>query len=503
MDPSPILAVPAPSRGEQVRLGLFGDERLARLVAGGSERAFATLYARYHQQLYRYCRSIVRDETDAEDVLQSALASAFAALKRGQRDAPLRPWLFRIAHNEAISFLRRHRAGTQLVQDATERWAPSAEECAGERARVALLLTDLQQLPERQRGALLMRELSGLSHEEIAVALGTSVGVAKQAIFEARHGLLEFAEGRSMRCEDVRRMVSDGDRRVLRGRRVRAHLSDCAGCSAFAAAIPARRDDFQALVPGLVPAASAALLASITGGGSGHGAAGGLGAAVAGAAGKTAAATIGAKAIVGVGAVVIALAGVGGVRALLVRHGHVWRPLPSANRDATTAGGRALGEVTPPALALGFTRGPSGVLGRPAAKPGTAGGARISTKSVRTTGGHGRVGSSHARSTGAHGKPATTSGHGNPGQSPTRGRSGAAKAPTKAPARRSSSAGSGAAHRRTATGSHRRRASGSHAARGGSASSTAHVHTAHSRTAAGLAAATQIFSTTATTGHQH
>ncbi len=96
------------------------------------------------------------------------------------------------------------------------------------------------------RGALLLRELNGLSHEEIAVALETTVGGAKQSIFEAREALSELAEGRAMSCEDVRRRTSDGDRRVLRGRRVRAHLRDCAACERFAAAVPARRTELRA-----------------------------------------------------------------------------------------------------------------------------------------------------------------------------------------------------------------------------------------------------------------
>jgi len=81
----------------------------------------------------------------------------------------------------------------------------SAEDRAGDRERFVLLVADLRELPERLRGALLMRELSGLSHEEIAIALDTSVGAAKQAIFDARRGLLDFAEGRAMACEAVRR----------------------------------------------------------------------------------------------------------------------------------------------------------------------------------------------------------------------------------------------------------------------------------------------------------
>src|SRR5258705_5433706 len=112
-----------------IRLTLLGDERLARLVESGSERAFVVIYERYHQPLYRYTRSILHDADDAHDALQSTLARSLAALRRGQRDAPLCPWLFRIAHNEAISVIRR-RGGAGERREAPEQWAPSAEESA-------------------------------------------------------------------------------------------------------------------------------------------------------------------------------------------------------------------------------------------------------------------------------------------------------------------------------------------------------------------------------------
>jgi RNA polymerase sigma factor (sigma-70 family) len=277
---------------------VLGDERLARLVGDGNKQAFAPLYERYHQQLYRYCRSIVHDDLDAQDALQSTFASAFAALRKRQRDAPLRPWLFRIAHNEAVSVIRRRRPAEDLSQ-ASDRCCDSVEEQAGGRARFAMLLRDLAELPERQRSALVMRELSGLSHEEIALVLGTSVGAAKQTIFEARRSLSEFAEGRGMACDEVRKVVSDADGRSLRSRRVRAHLSDCTGCTEFAAAIATRSADLRAFSPALPATAAAAVLARSAGAGSGHGGGGAAGLA-AGTAGKTAGAALATKAIAGV-----------------------------------------------------------------------------------------------------------------------------------------------------------------------------------------------------------
>src|ERR687886_2124128 len=78
-------------------------------AARGDPAAFAAVYERHHQALYRYCRSILHNDEDARDALQSAMTRAFAALRTETRDFELRPWLFRIAHNEAISLLRRRR----------------------------------------------------------------------------------------------------------------------------------------------------------------------------------------------------------------------------------------------------------------------------------------------------------------------------------------------------------------------------------------------------------
>src|SRR5215207_610079 len=86
---------------------LSSDERLAQLVSRGNRRAFAALYERHRVPLHRYCRSIVRNDEDAQDALQSAFMRALVALQKSERDIAVRPWLFRIVHNEAISLLRR------------------------------------------------------------------------------------------------------------------------------------------------------------------------------------------------------------------------------------------------------------------------------------------------------------------------------------------------------------------------------------------------------------
>src|SRR4051812_8500490 len=134
----------------------------------GDAAAFSVAYERHHDELYRYCRSILRHDEDAQDALQSAMARAYAALQDERRDFDLRPWLFRIAHNEAISILRKRRATSEL-DDAPE--APDElTDRVAEREELRLLRLDLAELPERQRAALVLRELNGLSHAEIGAA---------------------------------------------------------------------------------------------------------------------------------------------------------------------------------------------------------------------------------------------------------------------------------------------------------------------------------------------
>ncbi len=285
-------------------LRLFSDDRLARMAAAGDQRAVAALYERHHRALFRYVLTIVRHKEDAQDVLQSTMTNAITALRRGTPDAPLRPWLFRIAHNEAISALRRRRPAAEFDETQAPALGDGLERTLEDRRRLSLLVDDLGDLPERQRSALVMRELSGLSHAEIAGALEISPAKAKQAILEARLSLREFEKGRAMDCPDVRQVISAEDGRKLRGRTVRAHLRGCPDCRTLREAIRTREADLALLVPPLPAAVSAGLLAHLLGGSGGGGGGGAV-------AGKVAGATLFTKALAGVAVVATVGAGVG------------------------------------------------------------------------------------------------------------------------------------------------------------------------------------------------
>ena len=163
----------------------------------------------------------------------------------------LRAWLYRIAHNRCIDELRRPAPlPSELDADAEPRLrarrAPTASRprCSSAARRSTRLVADVQTLPEQQRSALLMRELQGLSYEELASALGVSVPAVKSLLLRARTGLIDIAVARDAPCErdprraDQRRRPQRADQRaraapLQRVRRLRAPTAaSCAACGA-------------------------------------------------------------------------------------------------------------------------------------------------------------------------------------------------------------------------------------------------------------------------------
>jgi RNA polymerase sigma factor (sigma-70 family) len=373
-------SVPPAGPLSQLALRLLGDRQLVRLAARGHEAAFEAIFRRYHQELFRYCRGILRDPNEAEDALQSTMAAVLKALPEEPREIALRPWLHRIAHNEAVSMMRR-RVELADPDSEAEPAGPGADSQAEARERLRQLVADLEGLPERQRAALLLREASGLSYAEIGDALELSATHARQTVYEARVALRELKGGREMECGDVRRALSEGDRRVLRGRRLRAHLRACEGCRDFRDAIERRRSDLEGLCPPLPPAAASALLAAALGEakGTGAGVAAGsttaAGAAGAGSGAGAAGATIAASAAVKGAAVVAGAAlgaGVAGAAGVMTPP---WVPDSSkteaADMRAVAPGASPEGPWAP--RSLGGTRaiapGRSPGTSRPAAPP--------------------------------------------------------------------------------------------------------------------------------------
>ena len=167
------------------------DRRLVRLVREGYETAFEEIVRRYGAPLRRYAAAIVGG--DADDVTQDSFAKALQALRcDDEAEIELRPWLYRIVRNTALNDLRDRPRQAEELAEAIASGRSAAEE-AEQREELTELMTRLQALPEPQRAAIVMRELEGLSHDEIAAALGVTGGAARQAIHRARTALRNAA----------------------------------------------------------------------------------------------------------------------------------------------------------------------------------------------------------------------------------------------------------------------------------------------------------------------
>jgi RNA polymerase sigma factor (sigma-70 family) len=160
------------------------DARLAELVRAGSEPAFETIVGRYRRSLVRYCARIV-GEGDAEEAVQEALLKAHAALLGGDPVRKLAPWLYVVAHNTAVSDLRARSSRPQPAEADYESFA-AADSSAEYRQELGEVLAAVRSLPDRQRDAIVMRELEGRSYDEIAARLGSSHGAVRQLLHRAR-----------------------------------------------------------------------------------------------------------------------------------------------------------------------------------------------------------------------------------------------------------------------------------------------------------------------------
>jgi RNA polymerase sigma factor (sigma-70 family) len=307
VEASALQAQPAGVARSRISIGapllrLRSDEQLVALFRAGNEDAFRTIHDRYRQRLFAYTRQMLPgSRQDAEDALQDVFVRAYSSLLSNDRELALRAWLYRVAHNRCIDELRRPAPPAPEVMELVR--APIHDPIAQAEQRESLrrLVEDVRRLPEQQRSALLMRELSGMSYTELAGALGVSVPAVKSLLVRARVTLAAAREARDTACSEIRdELILAHDRRVRPNAMARRHLRDCAGCRDFRTEMRSVSRQFAALVPALGPVAVIANLLGVGGGAASGSAAAGGGAA---AGGSAAAAGTGACAAGGVLAV--------------------------------------------------------------------------------------------------------------------------------------------------------------------------------------------------------
>ncbi len=179
------------------------DQQLVERVQKGDKHAFDLLVIKYQRKLGRLLSRFVRDPGEVEDVTQEAFIKAYRALPGFRGDSAFYTWLYRIGINTAKNYLvaKGRRAPTSTGMDAEE--AESLE--TGEQLRDLntpenqmmsrqvgdVVNQTLEMLPEELRTALTLREIEGLSYEEIAVAMQCPVGTVRSRIFRAREAVAE------------------------------------------------------------------------------------------------------------------------------------------------------------------------------------------------------------------------------------------------------------------------------------------------------------------------
>jgi RNA polymerase sigma-70 factor (ECF subfamily) len=197
------MDMPEQPRSE-LELARLVDSELVRLAREGSESALRLIIRRHNQRLYRVARAIVRDDTEAEDVLQEGYLRAFANLGTFREDASLSTWLTRIIVNQAVGRLRRENvtipldAVVNLERPETEVAAtphlPSEvdpERLAARKQVHDLLEHAIDNLPEPFRVVFVMRMVEQLSIKETAVSLGIREETVKTRLHRAKRLMRE------------------------------------------------------------------------------------------------------------------------------------------------------------------------------------------------------------------------------------------------------------------------------------------------------------------------
>lgn len=163
----------------------------------GDERAYGKLVGMYQARLYNFVRSMVRNDEISEDITQESFVKAFFSLKKLQNPASFKSWLFRIANNNTLDYLRKKRIQTVDVDEhVRESYVDTAspEKGAISSSRSKHIRDALDKLKPDQRNILVMCDLQGFSYQEIAEALDIPFGTVQSRIFYARKKLKEFLD---------------------------------------------------------------------------------------------------------------------------------------------------------------------------------------------------------------------------------------------------------------------------------------------------------------------
>lgn len=166
------------------------DAELAALAQAGDREAFGELVRRHAAPARRVARAVLGNPEDADDAAQDGFLSALRHVGRYDPSRPFGPWLVRIVANAAMDRLRRRRVRTaDAIPPTLATHDPGPDREADKSALYAALRDGLSRLPQRQRVAVVLFDVEGYTHAEIADVLGIPVGTVRSHVFHARRAL--------------------------------------------------------------------------------------------------------------------------------------------------------------------------------------------------------------------------------------------------------------------------------------------------------------------------
>ena len=179
------------------------DRQLVTRAQGGDKQAFSLLVEKYQRKLARLLSRFIRDPAEVEDVTQEAFIKAYRALPAFRGDSAFYTWLYRIGINTAKNYLmamgRRAPTSTEIEAEEAEGFE-EGEQLRDINTPESVLLSNeiaetvnatIEQLPEELRTAIQMREIEGMSYEDIAKAMDCPIGTVRSRIFRAREAIAE------------------------------------------------------------------------------------------------------------------------------------------------------------------------------------------------------------------------------------------------------------------------------------------------------------------------
>ena len=238
-----VLAPVGESGGETA---VDSDQRLVAAVRVGDDRAFEALYERYQRRIHAYVLGMVKDHGRAEDVTQEVFVSALRRMRATDRPIAFKPWVYEIAKNACIDAFRRSRRAEEVSYDAEEGLAPSdhsrlcapgpsPEAAVSAKHDLETLCGAFGGLSESHHQILVLRELEGLTYEQIGRRMGMTRPAVESTLFRARRRLTEeydelVSGARCMRVQSIIASAASGAVGVRDSRRLSRHLAHCQPC---------------------------------------------------------------------------------------------------------------------------------------------------------------------------------------------------------------------------------------------------------------------------------